>query len=230
MWDANTHLCACEGEGGGNEDRAEALEAVGEGAGVAPIAAAYVASWCGALACYKHDAQDVERNDCNDLDDRKHKFHLTIPFDAEDVYNHNDLGTASASRPCTRFTTPTHRQKNNHKRIPINRIIPELNRNRRRHNLQRQRHQPLQRIIIPHRHPPRRIYEPRRECRETACYREQHRHLPQRLHRAVEHDSDDSKCNDQGCRTACCECAATADEEPGADAASYCYHLKVSPF
>jgi len=163
----NAYFCACEGKGGGDEDAAEAFEAVGEGAGVSPVAAANVSSWCGALACHEHDPKDVESNDRDDLDNRKHKLHFTIPLDAEDVYNDNDLPQMSMTTR-RHLNNPTYHKKNNHKRIPVNRIIPELYRNRRRHNLQRQSYQPLERIVITHGHPPGRVYKPRRECGETA--------------------------------------------------------------
>jgi len=95
----NAYFCACEGEGSGDKDAAEAFETIGEGPRVSPVAATNIASWCRALACYQHNPENVESNNCNDLDDRKHKLHLTISLDAEDIYNDNNLSSNQYDRP-----------------------------------------------------------------------------------------------------------------------------------
>lgn len=68
-----------EGEGSGNEDAAEALEAIAESFTVTPVGEANVAASVGRNTTHIDDnAQNDEANACQDLDDGKDELNLTV--------------------------------------------------------------------------------------------------------------------------------------------------------
>lgn len=82
-------LGAGEGEGGGDEDGAETLEAVVEGAGVLPEAPADVAcvgtAVGGSAPDVDDDAEDDEADDGDDFDGGEDELCLAVAADAEQV-------------------------------------------------------------------------------------------------------------------------------------------------
>jgi len=89
----------CKGKGGGDEDRAEAFEAIVEGAGVAPVAAADEGS-VDSSTDIENDAENDETNDGNDFDNGEDKFCLSISLNTKeiDAYDEHQKDSNPGSR------------------------------------------------------------------------------------------------------------------------------------
>lgn len=80
------HLSTTKGKGGGDEDGAEAFEAIFERAGILPVSEADVSSViAGDTADIDDDGEDDEATASCDLDAREDEFDFTITSDTEDL-------------------------------------------------------------------------------------------------------------------------------------------------
>ena len=133
-------LCGCEtdqfsateGERSGNEDTAEALEAIAEGVAVSPVCDSNVASRVGGhSANVNDDTEDNETNAGHDLDNRKNELNLAICSHTE------ELDSAESNEE----------DSNPHTNVDVGGSFPEVDGDRSSSKFERKNSQPLNGVL-----------------------------------------------------------------------------------
>ncbi|KAG7821287.1 hypothetical protein KL928_001371 [Ogataea angusta] len=198
-----------ERERSGDENGTQTLETVCEWAWVVEVLASEVATFW-TTAAVEDDTEDDEPDHGDDLDEGEHELGLTVASDSEKVDNHN------------------HHIENGHPGSRVDGRVPELDRQRRSHQLQRQHHEPLQSVVVRHAETPARRNEPGVVLDKRTGNRERDGQLSHGLHSTVDHDTDQSPRNDERGGAARGQRASRTDKKTRSNGASQSNHLDVS--
>lgn len=119
--------------------------------------------------------------DSNNLDEREHELGFSVALHAKHV------------------DADDQNQKHGHERcvFVFETLLPVVEGDRGRDDLQGQNTQPLHAVIPTHGEAPGRVDKAGGICGERACDGEQYCHLAQSMHGTVEHDADEGETDEQ---------------------------------